>query len=322
MCALIVGGALLVACGAATSPTLPAKTYRIGYLSGLAASSTQYDNARQALRERGYIEGQNLVIEARFADGNPDRLPGLATDLVALKPDVLVVLGINVALNLKQATSTIPIVVYATSDPVDGGLVTNLARPGGNITGAVSALGPEVVSKRLQLLKDAVPTLTRIGYLYDTDANHVRTYERARSAAVDLGMELIPLQVRTQDDFAAAFVAAQRGHADAIFIGEGALINSQQSRILEFITANHLPSMGTGSACIPLGCLIAYAESDLEVWRRAADYVDRILKGAEPGSLPMVPSARLDLIINLKAARALGITIPPSLIAQATEVVQ
>jgi putative ABC transport system substrate-binding protein len=135
-------------------------------------------------------------------------------------------------------------------------------------------------------------------------------------------MELLPLQVRTQDDFPAAFAAAQRGHADAIFIGEGALIGSQQSRILEFITANHLPSMGTGSGCIPLGCLMAYAESDLEIWRRAADYVDRILNGADPGSLPMVPSAKLDLIINLKAAKALGITIPPALIAQATEVIQ
>jgi putative ABC transport system substrate-binding protein len=322
MCALIVGGALLVGCGAATSSTLPTKTYRIGYLSGLASSSTQYANVRQALRERGYTEGQNLVLEARFADGNTDRLPGLAADLVALKPDVIVVLGINVALNLKQATSTIPIVVYATSDPVDGGLVTNLARPGGNITGAVSALGPEVASKRLQLLKDAVPTVARVGYLYDTDANHVRTYERARTTAADLGMELLPLQVRTQDDFAAAFAAALRGHADAIFVGEGALIGSQQSRILEFINANHLPSMGAGSGCVQLGCLMSYAESDLEIWRRAADYVDRILKGADPGSLPMVPSAKLDLIINLKTAKALGITIPPSLIAQATEVIQ
>jgi putative ABC transport system substrate-binding protein len=319
---LLVSLVLIVSCGGSAAPTASTRVYRIGYLSGLASSSSQYANARQALRERGYTEGQNLVIEARFADGNADRLPGLASDLVALKPDVIVVLGINVALNLKQATSTIPIVVYATSDPVDGGLVTNLARPAGNITGAVSALGPEVASKRLQLLKDAVPTVTRIGYLYDTDANHVRTYERARTAAVDLGIELLPLQVRTQDDFVAAFAAAQRGHADAIFIGEGALINSQQSRILEFSTANHLPSMGTGSSCIPLGCLIAYAESDLEIWRRVADYVDRILKGADPGSLPMVPSAKLDLTINLKAAKALGITIPPSLIAQATEVVQ
>lgn len=324
LCASVVVVALLGGCAGPLSPAQP-KVYRIGWLAGSAQAdtATQVDAFRQALRELGYVEGRNISLEIRYAEGHAERDPALAAEIVALRPDLIVVRTLPEALALKQATSTIPIVLLGGVEPVAGGLVASLAQPGGNITGA-SGTGPEVAQRRLQLLRETVPAASRIAYLVDaSNAQQVRDYQEALSVAAALGIELQQLEVRAPEDFADAFAAVGRGHPDAIYVGSGPLISSQRPRILDFLAASRLPSMITGARdWVDRGALMYYNRDDAESNTRAAGYVDRILKGANPADLPIAKPSKFDLIINLKTAKALGLIIPPSVLAQATELIQ
>lgn len=323
-CAWALGSILLGACAGSLSGG-PTKVYRIGWLAGStqAETATQIDAFRQALREIGYVEGQNISLAIRYAEGHAERDPALAAELVALKVDLIVVTTDVEARALKQATSTIPIVTAGGVDVSGSGLVTSLERPGGNITGA-SGSGPELTQRRLQLLKETVPGASRIAYLFDASSGQqVRDHEEALSVAAALGIELQPLEVRAAEDFADAFAAAGRGHPDAIYIGGSGLMSSQRQRILDFVAASRLPSMTTGSRdSVDRGALMYYNRDDVESKRSAAVFIDRIFKGANPADLPIEKPSKFVLIINMKTAKALGLTIPPSVLAQATELIQ
>jgi putative ABC transport system substrate-binding protein len=323
LCVSMVVVALLSGCAGPLSPS--PKVYRIGWLAGStqAETATEIEAFRQALRELGYVEGRNFSLEIRYAEGHAERNSALAAELVALRVDVLLTIGLPEALTLKQATSTIPIVIADVPDPVENGLVVSLARPGGNITGPAWA-GAEIAQRRLQLLKETVPGASRVAYLFDaSNPSQVRLYQEARSAAATLGIELQPLEVHAPRDFADAFATIGRAHPDAIDVGGGALFGSQRPQILDFIAASRLPSMTAGARdYVDRGALMYYAPDLVQIIRRAAAYVDRILKGANPADLPLEKPTKYDLIINMRTAKALGLTIPPSVLAQATEVIQ
>ncbi|TMG49084.1 MAG: hypothetical protein E6H91_05595 [Chloroflexi bacterium] len=312
---------VLSVCGAAPAPP---KAYRVGWLllQTQAASKTQLDSFRQAMRDLGYVEGPNYSFEVQEAEGLTERLPTLAAAMVARKFDVIVSRDTNALLALKKATTSIPIVMDAGStDPVGDGLVASFARPGGNITGTAAT---SINTRRLQLLKQAVPAASRVAYLVDAGlAQGVRAYQDARSAAPALGIELLLLEVRAPEDFAVAFAAASRAHPDAIQLGASGVISNERDRILEFIAANRLPSItGSTREWVDGGALIYYGTDVVDQERHTAAYVDRILKGAKPADLPIELPTKYDLIINLKTAKALGLTIPSSVLAQATELIQ
>jgi len=274
------------------------------------------------MRDLGYVEGPNYSFEVQEAEGRSERLPTLAAAMVARKFDVIVSRDTNVLLALKQATTDVSIVMDGGStDPVGDGLVASFARPGGNITGTAAT---SINTRRLQLLKQAVPGASRVAYLVDAGlAQGVRAYQEALVAAPALGIELLLLEVRTPEDFAAAFAAASRAHPDAIQLGASGVISNERDRILEFIAANRLPSItGSTREWVDGGALIYYGTDVVDQERQTAAYVDRILKGAKPADLPIELPTKYDLIINLKTAKALGLTIPSSVLAQATELIQ
>ncbi len=322
--AFMVGATLVAGCAGSPQPAA-AKVYRVGWLSG----STQAENAapldafRRAMRDLGYVEGRNLTLEIRYADGYTDRLPALAAELVALKPDIVVTQLPSEILGLKQAATAIPIVMAGVPDPVEQGLIASLARPGGNITGAAYRfLG--TTPQRLQLLKEAAPGTSRIGLVYEpANPGHIRFLQEARDAAAALAIELLPLGIVSPDDLASALAAALSWHADALFVAGGLVARSQLARLVDFAATNRLPSMfGGGRDFVDAGGLMFYGEARTDAVRRSAPYVDKILKGAKPADLPVEVSSKFDLIINLKTAKALGLTIPPSVLAQATELIQ
>ena len=312
---------LFSACAAPTS-TAP-KTYLVAWL----ASATQADTAavepfRQAMREIGYVEGRNLRFEVRYADGNIERLPSLAAELIALKPDVLVGRDPREVTALKQATTTIPIVMGGTGsdDPVRDGFVASLSRPGANITGAIA--GPSTVPRRVQLFKEAIPAAKRAAYLADPSQAGFRELQ---SAAATVGFDLTTVEVKAVADFPGAFAAIQAAKPDAFFIGGGGLIGSQRQSILDFIAANRLAASAGARTFMDAGALspLMYYATDLtELERLAAGCVDRIIKGTKPADIPVQAASKFEMIINLKTAQSLGITIPPALLAQATQVIQ
>jgi putative ABC transport system substrate-binding protein len=281
------------------------------------------DAFRQQLRQLGYVEGQNLVIEYRWAADRDDQLPRLAADLVQLKVDVIVVEGHTPAIQAaKQATSTIPIVMAVSGDPVNTGLVESLARPGGNVTG-LSLLTPDLAPKRLELLKEAVPTLARVAVLWNA-ANPVKVldWHETQAAASALGLQLQSLAVRGPTDFDGAFAATTRDRADALVVLPDGLINSHRKQIVDFAMTSRLPGMYPYREFVAAGGLMSYAPSYVDLFRRAAVYVDRILQGAKPADLPVEQPIKFELVLNLKTAQALGITIPPMLLFQADEVIR
>lgn len=324
LCAWALGAVLLNACAGALSPA-PPKVYRIGYLAGtsLAETTASIEPLRRALRDLGYVEGRNLSLEIRAAEGSVERSPALAAELVAMNVDVILVRGVPQALALKKATSTIPIVAVAIRDPVENGLVASIARPGRNITGLTST-GAETTPRRLQLLQEVVPGAVRVAWLFEpSNPASVRGYEEGRGAAAALGIELLPVEARVPEALAGSLEAAVRGHPDAIYVNVSALTLGQRARILDFLAANHLPATTTTSRTFVDGGALMYYEADeVEVFKRAASYVDRILKGANPADLPIEMPSKYELIINMKTAKALGLTIPPSVLAQATELIQ
>jgi putative tryptophan/tyrosine transport system substrate-binding protein len=303
-----------------------AKIPRIGFLSGSLARGPHLPEAfRQGLRDLGYVEGRNVVIEYRDAEGKFERLPALAAELVALKVDVIVATGNRLALAAKQATRTLPIVFAAVSDPVASGLVTGLARPGGNVTGT-SILSPELVGKRLELLTQAVPGVSRVAVLWLPGALGERTdkdmLKEADVAARALGVRLEVVEARGPADIDRAFSDMTRVRAGALTMLPSLMFLNERRRLVDLAAKHRLPAVYTVREYVDAGGLMAYAPNLADVFRRAATYVDKILKGAKPADLPVEQPTKFELLINLKTAKALGLTIPPSVLGRADEVIQ
>jgi putative ABC transport system substrate-binding protein len=280
------------------------------------------DAFRQGLIELGYVEGKNIVIEYRYAEGKLGRLTDLARDLVGLKLDVIVADPTPSVLAVQKASTTIPIVFVSVADPVASGLVVSLARPGGNITG-LTILGPELSGKRLELLKEVLPNITRVAALWNS-ANPAQKpiWKAIQVAAQGLGLHVQSLEVRSSDDLDSAFEAALRERAQALIISPEPLINMQLRRIVEFATKNRLPAMYAGPEVVEAGGLMSYAPNYTDQYRRAAIYVDKILKGANPADLPVEQPRKFELVINLKTAKQIGLTIPPNVLARADKVIK
>jgi putative tryptophan/tyrosine transport system substrate-binding protein len=302
----------------------PAKIPRIGVLSGgtPAVFAARHEAFRQGLRELGYVEGKNIVLEYRYAEGRQERLPSLAAELVRLNVDVILTYGDHQIRAAKQATQTIPIVVGLAGDLVGPGYAATLARPGGNITGLVT-IGPEAAGKRLELLKTAFPTVSRVAMLSNptntVNAVWVRETETAASA---LGVQLLTLEVRRSDDLDGAFRAALRGRAEALIaLGDSQLITNR-ARIVDFAAKSRLPAMYGTQDYMDAGGLMFYGPNVAEMFRRAATFVDKILKGAKPGDLPVEQPTKFELVINMKTAKALGLTIPQTLLLRADHVIE
>jgi putative tryptophan/tyrosine transport system substrate-binding protein len=268
------------------------------------------------------VEGKNVVFERRYAENRLERLPELAADLVRLKVDVIVAGGTLAPLAAKRATSTIPIVMTAPGDPVGSGLVASLARPGGNVTG-VSLMGPDLGGKRLELLKELLPGLTRVAVLWNAATpNSAVVLKEVQEAGRRLGIEVQSLEVRGPDDFDGTFEAATKQRLDAMITAEDPLTLSYRKRIADFATGQHLPSISGLREFVEVGGLISYGANLDDLYRRAAGYVDKILKGAKPADLPVEQPTKFDLVINLTTAKALGLAVPPSLLARADKVIE
>ena len=300
-----------------------ARIPRIGILLGASASSvsTRVEAFRQRLRELGYVEGRNIVIEYRYAEGKRERLPDLAAELVRLKVDVIVTYGAGI-LAAKKASATIPIVFGAHPDPVGSGLVSSLARPGGNITG-LSLMAPDLDGKRLELLKEAFPKVARVAFLWQpgvTGGNLNPTDMEA--AAKALGLKLQSLEVRGLDDFDSAFARAKKERAQALIATVGSVIATQQRQVLDFAAKNRLPAMYPTSEFVEAGGLMSYGPSQTDQWRRAADFVDKILKGTKPADLPVEQPMKFEFVINLKSAKQIGVTVPPNVLVRSDRVIR
>ena len=299
------------------------KVRRIGILVASSASfiAPYVETFRKALRGLGYLENQNIAIEYRYAEGKYERLPVLAADLVRLKVDIIVTEGTPPSRAAKQATTTIPIVMTVTGDPVVTGLVADLARPGGNLTGA-SFFFPEIAVKRLELLKEAVPAVSRVLVVWNpANAVHDPVVKAIEAAAKTLGIGVQHLKVQTPADFDSALSAISKSR-ESLLVLEDALINVYTSQIVRLATRTRLPTIFGLTSFAEAGGLMAYGPNRNELWQRAATFVDKILRGAKPGELPVEQSTRFDLVINLKTAKALGLTIPPSLLARADQVIE
>ena len=302
----------------------PAKVPRIGFLAAgsTSAIAARVEAFRRGLRELGYVEGKNIVIEWRHAEGKLDRVPALAAELVRLKVNVIVTAGPASTRPAKEATATIPIVMAQDGDPVANGFVASLARPGGNITG-LSTLAPELSGKRLELLKEIVPRLSRVAVFgtstYPGNAQALREVEVAAGA---FKVKLQYLDVLSPKDIETAFRAARKRRADGALTLQSAILNSQRKQIADLATKNRLPVMYPLSDYMDAGGFMFYGPSVTDLFRRAAVYVDKILKGANPGDLPVERPTKFELIINLKTAKQIGLKIPPNVLARADKVIK
>jgi putative ABC transport system substrate-binding protein len=310
---------------AATGQQTP-KISKIGYL-GVSSPSLEghYVEAfRQKLRDLGYLDGENIFIEYRWADGQDDRLPGLATELVSLKPDIIVTTGTPGTLAGMHATTTIPIIMASSADPVNAGLVASLARPGGNVTG-FTILGAGLEGKRLEFLKQAVPELTRVAVIWNPNNRAIVSYFETllKVAAPALGITLFPVrEVRQANELDDACAAIASARPQALAVVADRFLLSQRKRIVEFAQSNRLPGVFPYREYVDAGGLMSFAPSNTELFRGAAIYVDKILKGAKPRDLPVQEPSRFELIVNLKTARAIGLTVPPTLLARADEIIE
>jgi len=298
-----------------------AKTSRIGILNPAFDPHPPLEAFRQGLRDLGYVEGHNIVLEYRFADSRYERLPELAAELVRLKVDVILAEGGQAVRAAQHATGTIPIVFPAVPDPVGQGLVASLAQPGGNITG-LSFQDPELMGKRLELLQQAVPGVTRVAYLWHPSRIGARALQELETAARALGMQLQPVEVRDPYPFDQAFATMAEAHADALITQPSAVFLSRRTQIVDLAARTRLPGIFPDRELAEAGGLMSYGPSLAANFHRAAVYVDKIHKGARPADLPIEQPTRFELVINLKAARALGLTIPPTMLFLADEVLQ
>ena len=302
-----------------------AKVYRIGLLSARSSSSesNRTEAFRQGLRELGYVEGKNIIIEYRYAEGKFERLPDLAAELVRLNVDVIVVFGVPPTRAAKQITTTIPIVMAGGSDPVRTGLVASFARPGGNITG-VSDLNVDLVTKRLELLKEVSPKTYHVAVLLNpANPTNSLQLQDVRAVAPALGVTLLILEIKGAEDFDRAFATMRRERVDALLVFSDPMFGFQQKRIADLAVKGRLPAMFGNRRYAEAGGLMSYGTANPDdQFRRAAIYVDKILKGANPGELPVERPMKLELVINLKVAKQIGLTIPPNLLARADRVIK
>src|SRR5690349_14011510 len=319
LASILFAGALLAIVTAEAQQ--PEKVPRIGILIAASTSfySARVEALRQRLREIGYVEGKNIVIDYRYAEGKLERLPDLAAELVRLKVDVIVAAPTPAALAAKKASGTIPIVFTdIATDPAEIGLVSSLARPGGNITG-LNVMAADLDVKRLELLKEAFPKVARVALLWASSANLFAELEPSAKA---LGIKLQSLSVQSLEDFDRVFAQAKRDGAQALITTPSPLINSQQRQVLDFAATNRLPAMYQTSEWVEAGGLMSYAPNFTDLWRRAADFVDKILKGAKPADLPVEQPIKFEFLVNLKTAKQIGLTIPPSVLAKADRVIR
>jgi putative ABC transport system substrate-binding protein len=324
----VVLATVILACFHLVEAQQPTKIPRIGYLGGTSpsAASARIEAFRQGLRELGYVEGKNIVIEWRHHEGKLDRLPALAAELVRLKVDIIITVGPPAARAAKEATVTIPIVMMQVGDPVGSGFVASLARPGGNITG-LSSLAPELSGKRLELLKEIVPRLSRVAVFgTSTSPDNAQSLREVELAAGAFGVKLQYLDVldpRDPKDIETAFRAASKGRAEAVLMMvAGSVGTGHRTQILELAVKSRLPVIYSGRADVEAGGLMSYGVNNTDLDRRAATYVDKILKGRKPADLPVEQPTKFELIINLKAAKQIGLTIPPSVLARADKVIK
>ncbi|HSF58365.1 MAG TPA: ABC transporter substrate-binding protein [Candidatus Binatia bacterium] len=297
---------------------------RIGFLGGSSASaySEFIDAFRKGLRDLGYVEGQNIAIEYRYGDGKRDRISDLSADLIRLKVDVILVSGSLAIGALKNATKTIPIVMTTVEDPVAQGFVDSLARPGGNITGLTN-LAPELSGKRLELLKESLPKVDRIAVLWDPEGpGPAVAFKETQAVASSMGLRLQSLEVRSPNDFEGAFKGAIAERSGALIVLQSFLTNAHRRRIVDLALTHRLPGMYTQMEYVEIGGLMSYAPSYTDMYRRAATYVDKILKGTKPADLPVEQPMKFELVINLKTAKQIGVTIPPNVLARADRVIR
>ena len=318
-------GMLLLAL-AALSPTLSTseqatKVFHIGFLRP-DAPDFLLDAFREGLRDLGYIEGKNIVIEQRWASGHYDTVPALADELVRMNVDIIVTSATPGALAAKRATNTIPIVIASSADPVASGIVASLAHPGGNITG-LTLMNDELAIKRLEILKETVPRISRVAVLWSTsNPTYTRMIERIKAAAPLIRLQVEVVKVASPEQLDQALVEVKKSHANAMFIFEDPVFRANSARIVEFAARNRLPTVYGGSEFVNVGGLMSYGPSHADMFRRAAVYVDKIFKGAKPGDLPIEQPTKFELVVNLKTASALGITIPQSILLRADEVIR
>ena len=316
--------AMLVALCIPAEAQQPTKVPRIGFLAATkpAAVAARVAAFRQGLRELGYAEGKNIVVDYRYAEGNADRERELAAELVRLKVDVIVTTGPTVTRTAKESTATIPIVFAEDGDPVASGFAASLARPGGNITG-LSAEYPEISGKQLELLKEIVPRLSRVAVLGNsTQPGNPQELREVELAAKAFGVKLQYLDVLSPKDIETAFRAANKGHADAVLVLASQLVTSHPKQFVELAAKSRLPATYWSPEFVEAGGLMAYSVNITDLFRRAATYVDKILKGAKPADLPVEQPIKFEFIVNLKAAKQIGLTIPPNVLARADRVIR
>ncbi len=315
----LAGG--LLASPSTTFAQQTTKLPRVGYI-GNVESSPLHEGFRQGMRELGYVDGLNVTMERRWSEGRTDRLPALALELVQLNVDIIVVTSTQTARAAKQATGKTPIVMALGAYPDKIGLVESLARPGGNVTG-LSNIAPDLMGKRFQLLKEVAPRVSRVAVLWNP-ASPVEPFGFGDTmvAAAANGVEIKSIEVRTPEDYPAAFTTVTASRAEALYAFSNPVNFRYQQLVMDFALKNRLPSVGEERSFAESGCLLSYAPSFFEMLRRAATYVDKILKGAKPADLPVEQPTKFELVINLKTAKALGLTIPQSLLLRADEVIQ
>jgi len=301
------------------------KVYRIGYLafgSPPSGPSPSLEAFRQRLRELGYVESENLGLELRYADGKIDRLSGLAAELVRLKMDIIVTSGTSAAWAAKEATKMIPIVIAGASDPVAFGLVASLARPGGNVTGFSELAGREIEGKRLELLKETIPTASRVAVVMDSTSRRNPTPLEEAAKALGFTLLLSDEEVETPDEFQSAFATMIREGTDALYAPETPVNVLHRSLIIKLAAKNRIPAMYGSREFVEAGGLMSYGSSFADMFRSVATYVDKILKGAKPADLPVQQPTRFELVINLKTAKQIGLMIPPQLLMRADKIIK
>jgi len=316
--------AMFVALCLSAEAQQPVKIPRIGFLASVSPStiSARTDAFRQGLRELGYVEGKNIIIEWRYAEEKPDRLNNLAAELVRLNLEVIVSAAPTVTRPVKEATKTIPIVMAFDDDPVGNGFITSLARPGGNITG-LSNLSPEISGKQLELLREIVPKLSRVAVLgTSTRPGNAQSLKETELAAGVFGVKVQYLDVQNFKDIEAAFRAASKGRADAVLMFGGPIFNSRRNQIADLAVSNRLAAIYPRQEFVEEGGLMTYGPSVSDLYRRAATYVDKILKGTKPVDLPVEQPKKFEFIVNLKAAKQIGLTIPPNVLVRANRVIK
>lgn len=328
---LMAGGAwlTLARAGALMAPLVSfaqqlAKVARIGFLGNSTAALEEnlIGPFREGLRDLGYVEGRNIVIEYRWAEGKYERFPALIAELIALKVDVIVTAGTPATQAFKKAATSIPLVMVAVGDPVGTGIVASLRQPGGNITG-LSSIAPELEGKRLELLREVNPKLSRVAVFWNpVNAFHTSAMKQVRAAAQAMRIDVLPLAVGKAEELEGAFAAIVKERPDSLFILADRIFLHNRARMMDFAAQHRLPSVNAYRELVEAGGLMSFGPSYAGMHRRAATYVDKILKGAKPADLPVEQPATFDLVINLKTAKALRLTIPPSVLLRATEVIQ